>query len=54
VEISLGSAFELETHLLTVQRRKWVEDKLADEVISMVRKEQSMISKFIDKLDGEG
>jgi four helix bundle protein len=53
VEISFGSAFELKTQLLTVQRRKWAEDNLIDETIGMVRKEQSMISKFIEKLESE-
>ncbi len=53
-EISLGSAFELETQLLIVQKRKWVEDKIVNEIIGSVRKEQSMISKFIEKLESEG
>jgi four helix bundle protein len=53
VEISLGSAFELETQMLAVGRRKWIEQKLIDEVIDNVRKEQSMISKFIEKLESE-
>ena len=53
VEISLGSAFELETQMLAVGRRQWIEQKLIDEVIDNVRKEQSMISKFIEKLESE-
>ena len=53
VEFSLGSAFELETQLLAVQNRKWVEHKLTDELIDWVRKEQSMISRFIEKLESE-
>jgi four helix bundle protein len=53
IEISLGSAFELETQILAVGRRKWVEEKLIDELIGMVRKEQSMISKFIEKLESD-
>jgi four helix bundle protein len=53
VEISLGSAFELETQLLAIQRRNWVDGKLMEEMINVVRKEQSMISKFIEKLESD-
>ena len=53
VEISLGSAFELETQLLTVKRRQWLDEKVVDGVIDMVRREQSMISKFIEKIESE-
>ena len=49
-EIALGSAFELETHLLIIKKRNWVEVKLIDELIEMVRREQKMIDGFIDKL----
>jgi four helix bundle protein len=52
-EISLGSAFELETHSLTVQRRKWIDESLIIELLSMVQKEQKMITKYIDRLEGE-
>jgi four helix bundle protein len=50
IEIALGSAFELETHLIIVKNRKWVEEKLIDELIEKVLKEQRMIDGFIDKL----
>jgi four helix bundle protein len=50
VEIALGSAFELETHLIIVKNRKWVEEKLIDELIEKVLREQRMIDGFIDKL----
>ena len=53
MDIRLGSAFELENQLLAVQNRKWVENKLTDELTESVRKEQSMISKFIEKLESE-
>lgn len=53
MDIRLGSAFELETQLLAVQNRKWVENKLTDELTESVRTEQSMISKFIEKLESE-
>jgi four helix bundle protein len=50
VEIALGSAFELETHSLVIQKRKWVPENLMGELLLMIEKEQKMISKFIDKL----
>jgi four helix bundle protein len=52
IEIALGSAFELETQALVVQKRKWVEDAVMNELIESVRREQRMISKFIEKLEG--
>lgn len=51
-EISLGSAFELETHLLIVQRRKWVEEEKVSELLVMINNEQKMLASFIDKLKG--
>ena len=50
VEIALGSAFELETHLIIVKNRRWVEEKVIDELIEKLRREQKMIDSFIDKL----
>jgi len=52
IEISQGSAFELETHTLSVQRRNWVDEKLILELLEMVRRELKMIVKFIEKLEG--
>ncbi len=52
VEISFGSAFELETHLLVVQKRKWVEEKMIVELLDIIKTEQKMLAKFIDKVDG--
>ena len=49
-EISLGSTFELETQLLVVQRRKWVEEEKVSELLVMISNEQKMLSSFIDKL----
>jgi hypothetical protein len=51
VETSQGSAFELETHTLSVQRRKWADEKLITELLEIVRREQKMIVKFIEKLE---
>jgi four helix bundle protein len=50
IEISLGSAFELETHVIAISRRKWVKQDLIDELLRMIATEQRMISKFLDKL----
>lgn len=50
VEISLASSFELETHTLVVQNRKWVPAELISELLTLLEKEQKMISKFIEKL----
>lgn len=50
-ETSLGSAFELETHLLVVERRKWAESKQIGEVINLVIEEQKMLQSFIKKLE---
>lgn len=50
VEISFGSAFELETHLLIVQKRKWVNEKIIVELLGMIKIEQKMLAKFIDKV----
>ena len=49
-EISLGSAFELETHLLIVQRRKWIEEERIYGLLVMINNEQKMLASFIDKL----
>jgi four helix bundle protein len=51
VEMALGSLFELETHLLVVQRRRWLKDGAANDLIELVRTEQKMILKFIGRLD---
>lgn len=51
IGISLGSAFELETHSLVVQRRKWVAEKLIQELLEMIVREQKMLTKFIERLE---
>ena len=51
IEIALGSAFELETHSIVVQRRKWMNEELMNELGEMIRREQKMISGFLDKLE---
>lgn len=52
LEMSLGSAFEVETLLLVIQRRKWIEEKIIDELLGWVDEEQKMIIAFIRKVDG--
>ena len=51
LEIAQGSAFELETQSLVVQRRKWTRDEVITELIEKVRQEQRMLSRFIEKLE---
>jgi four helix bundle protein len=50
VEISLASAFELETQAIVVQNRNWVKPDTISELLILIEKEQKMISKFMDKL----
>jgi four helix bundle protein len=50
VEISLASSFELETQTLVVQNRKWAPSDKVSELLSLVEREQKMITGFIDKL----
>ncbi len=52
LENSMGSAFELETHSLVVQRRGWVMDALIVELLDKIKSEQKMLTKFIEKVDG--
>lgn len=51
MEIAQGSAFEIETHALIVQKRKWVNEGMVNELLDIIKLEQKMISKFIDKLE---
>lgn len=50
VEIWFGSAFELETYLLIVQKRKWVAEKMIVELLEVIKTEQKMLAKFIEKV----
>ncbi len=52
LEISQGSAFEIETHSEIVQKRKWVKEELILELLEMIKREQKMLTKFIEKVDG--
>lgn len=50
MEIALGSAFELETQVLIVHRRNWREEKFTLELLEDIRREQSMLQGFMERL----
>lgn len=50
LEMSLGSAFEVETLLIVVQRRKWIGDDLIGGLLKEIDEEQKMLAAFIKKL----
>lgn len=49
-EISLGSAYELETQLLIAQRVSFGNTELLNQTLSEVNEEQKMILGFVNKL----
>ena len=53
-EIALGSAFELETHLLIIQQQSWFPEDKMDSLLALIPigigKEQKMLTTFINKL----
>jgi|SRR5688572_32562658 len=51
LEVSLGSAFELETHLLIAKGENWFPEEIIDELLSKVIEAQRMVSSFITKLE---
>jgi four helix bundle protein len=53
LEISLGSAYELKTHLLIVDKLQIADHSLAQEMLLEIDGEQRMISSFIRKLGTE-
>ena len=52
MERSLGSAYELETHMLIIERLKWLEEKEVKGILKLIEEEQRMLSSFIDNLKG--
>ncbi|HRD54632.1 MAG TPA: four helix bundle protein [Flavobacteriales bacterium] len=50
MEFALGSAFELETQTLTLQRRKWAPKDEAEELLMAIDEEQKMLAGFMSKL----
>lgn len=49
-EISLGSAFELETQLLIVVQQGWIPKEKVDNLLALTIEEQKMLSAFINRL----
>lgn len=52
MERSLGSAFELETHMLIIEKLNWISDKELKNILKLIEEEQKMLSTFIEKLKG--
>jgi four helix bundle protein len=52
LEISLGSAYELETHVLIIEKLGLGEKELRDSLLKMVDEEQKMLHKFIERIEG--
>ena len=50
LETALGSAFELETHLLIVKEQNWFPEEKINELLSMVTEEQKMVSVLISRI----
>jgi len=52
IQISLGSAFEVQTYLTIVEELKWVESNMINEVNSLIEEEIKMMHSFIKTLNG--
>ena len=50
LEISIGSAFEVETQLQIAKNRKYVTDEVYNELIKELQSEEKQINTFISKL----
>jgi len=50
LEISLTHAYELDTQLAIVEKRKWEVKSVTQELIRLVREEQTMLKEFIEKI----
>jgi len=50
LEVSLGSAYELETQLLSIQNLELIIDNQINEIINNLNEEQKMLNSFINKL----
>lgn len=48
--IALGSAFELETHLLIIQQQRWFPKDKIESLLALTIEEQKMLTTFINKL----
>ena len=49
-EIALGSAFELETHLLIIQQQMWFPKDKVETLLRLIIEEQKMLTTFIARL----
>jgi four helix bundle protein len=49
MEISLGSSYELETHLLIIQKRNWFPPEILSELLGLTIEVQRMLTKFIER-----
>lgn len=49
-EISLGSDFELETHLLMIQQQEWFPKDTVETLLALTIEEQRMLTSFINRL----
>ena len=54
LEVSLGSAFELETVLLVIERLKLAPKEVIGALVEEVLREQRMINAFIQKVKSDG
>ena len=51
IQIALGSAFELETFYLGIQRLKLLEESMVKRVLDLIIEEQKMLSGYLSKLE---
>ncbi len=50
MERALGSAYELETQLLIIERLNWLDGNEAATMLKLMEEEQKMLATFINKL----
>jgi four helix bundle protein len=50
LEMALTHAYELDTQLAIVERRKWEVKSVTQELIGLIREEQTMLKEFIEKI----
>ncbi len=50
LEISLNHAYEVDTQMAIVEKRKWVAKGVTKELIELIREEQTLLKEFIEKI----
>ena len=50
LEISIGSAFEVETQLQIAKKRKYITEEVYNEIVKELQSEERQINTFISKL----